>query len=404
MTNWEMLSGKGRYMNKTIKIGILGGGFISGIHYECMRKVFGINVDIIGIYDVIEEKCREFAQNRNIKAFDNIEKMLDEVDAVDICTPPFAHYENILRIAQAGKHIMCEKPLIGYAPSEKEAEFFAGIHAPKQKMLSTIRNELKKTQKTILESGIKFIYLENFVYTPQVQKEAEILRKTKSQILRMTGEESHKGNHAAYSSWWKYSCGGSLISTGSHPLGALLYLKRVEGECNLGRPIRPKGVSARIHQLTKIESFRDCGFIRSDYHDVEDYGFAHIVFEDGTVGDVFAGATVLGGINDYIEVFANNHRTRCNINPVDLVKTYNPKGEQFADVYTNYGISTNEGWLFAAPDENWMFGYQAEMQDAIECFCSDKRPESCLELAIDTSNVIYSAYLSAEKMGKEVII
>ena len=216
------------------------------------------------------------------------------------------------------------------------------------------------------------------------------------------GEESHNGNLAAYSSHWKFACGGSLISTGSHPLGTILYLKRVEGESNGRGPIRPTSVSARTHELTKTPTYQDKGFIRCDYHDVEDYAWIHVTFEDGTVGDVVTGATALGGIYDYIEVFANNHRTRCRINPVNLLDTYNPGDPAFNDVCLVEKLSTQEGWSNAAPDEYWTVGYQAEMQDILESIAAHRQPQSGLELAVDTTEAIYAAYLSAERRGAEV--
>jgi len=390
-------------MKKKVRVGILGAGFIAGHHIECFNRVYGIDVEVVGVYDIFEDKCSEFARNHNIKAFSSVQELLSEVDAVDICTPPFAHAQNIIEVANAKKHIMCEKPLAGYAP-DKEDKDFNGMNSDKNEMLRIIRNRLTDIKNAVENNKVNFTYFENFIYTPQVQKEAEIISKTKSQILRMIGEESHKGNHATYSNQWKYACGGSLISTGSHPVGGILYLKRVEGEASNNLAIRPKSVSARTHELTKIENYRDEGFLRSDYFDVEDYAWAHIEFEDGTVGDVVTGATVLGGIKDFIDVFANNHSTRCNINPVGLIETYNPVAEQFKDIYTNYGISTKEGWLYVAPDENWMFGYQAEVQDAIESIANNRQSKSCLELAVDTINVIYSAYLSAQNKGAEVFI
>ena len=387
---------------KSLRIGLIGAGFIAGNHVKCLLRCYGAEINIVGVYDVIEEKCRKFADEKAIKAFSSLEDLLKMVDAVIVCSPPYAHYENIVAAAHSGVNIICEKPLIGFSPPLSKMGDFNGLESPKSEMLQSILEQLRVISHLIQEANIKFIYFENFVYTPQIQKEAEIVRKTHSQILRMMGEESHKGNHASYSSWWKQACGGSLISTGSHPIGALLYLKRVEGIANRGIPIRPASVSARIHTLTKINGYRNEGFIRADYHDVEDYAWTHIVFEDGTVGDVIAGATVLGGINDYVDVFANNHRTHCTINPVDLVRTYNPLSEQFDDIYINYGISTQEGWLNAAPDEDWMFGYQAEMQNAVETILYDREPESGLQLAMDTTNIIYTAYLSAEDNGREV--
>ena len=151
--------------------------------------------------------------------------MLAKVDAVDICTPPYAHADNILEAANAGKGIMCEKPLLGYAPDKKDWDVFNGMETSKELMLDVISKKTNAVYDAVKKNNTVFIYFENFVYTPQVQKEAEIVKKTGAQILRMTGEEAHKGNHAAYSNQWKFAGGGSLISTGSHPLGAIIYLK-----------------------------------------------------------------------------------------------------------------------------------------------------------------------------------
>jgi predicted dehydrogenase len=320
-------------MNKRVRIGIIGGGFIAVQHYECIKRIYGIDIDVVGIYDTIAEKSERFAAERGIRIFSSIQDMIGDVDAVDICTPPYAHAEYIREAAAAGRHILCEKPLIGYAPPPGN-EDFRGDCAPKAPMLDAVRSDLYGLARALSDSGVTFAYFENFIYAPQIQKEAEIIRKTGAQILRMTGEESHRGNHASYSSYWKYACGGSLISTGSHPLGAMLYLKRVEGEARGSGPIRPVSVSARVHGLTRISGYRNEGFLRCDYADVEDYAWAHVVFEDGTVGDVIAGATTLGGINDYVHVFANNHTSRCTINPAPLHDVYNPTG-------SNSGTSTS---------------------------------------------------------------
>lgn len=391
-------------MGRRLKIGMVGAGFIAVAHYDCAKTVYGVDFEIVGITDIVPEKAAVFAAERGIAHYATFEDMLEEVDAVDICTPPFAHADNILKAANAGKGIQCEKPLMGYSPDKKDWDGYNGMVASKEIMLAEITQKTKAVYEAVRKNGVCFTYFENFVYTPQVQKEAEVVIKTKAQILRMTGEEAHKGNHASYSNQWKFAGGGSLISTGSHPLGAILYLKRVEGMARLGRPIRPVSVSARIHTLTKCQGYEDKGFLRCDYHDVEDYGWAHVVFEDGTVGDVIAGATVLGGINDYVDVFAANHRTHLSINPVTLMETYNPIGTQFEGIYTNCMTSTDEGWLKMGIDENYLFGYKSEMQDALECLATGRQPISGIELAADTILTIYSGYLSAERGGQEVAI
>jgi predicted dehydrogenase len=218
----------------------------------------------------------------------------------------------------------------------------------------------------------------------------------------MLGEESHSGSHSPDYGIWQRAGGGSLVGKGCHPLTALLYLKRVEGIANGGKPIRPAAVTGRVHQLTRIKGYRDAGFLRTDYKDIEDYGWMHVEFDDGTVGDVVTGETTLGGIYDYVEVFANNHRTRCRLNPVNMLDVYNPQHEQMKDLYLVEKLSSNEGWSPVSASENFTMGYQDEIQDFVTCAAEGREPICNLDLAVDTMLVIYAAYLSDEQGGAAV--
>ena len=385
-----------------IRIGLVGAGFAARYHVECLRRVYGANVRIAGVTSLRAESRERFGRERGIQVFGNTEDMLDAVDLLDICSPPYVHESGILAAARAGKAIICEKPLTGsFGPADAD-ESFRGDLTPKQPMLEETLERLQRIATGVREASVFFGYGENIVYAPTVQKEREILEKTGAQILRMMGEESHNGSASDTYGFWRLAGGGSLIGKGCHPLGGMLYLKRVEGLARCGEPIRPVAVSARTHQITRLSSYRDRGFIRTDYHDVEDCGFMHVVFDDGTVADALACELVLGGIYDYIEVFANNHRTRCHISPAGLVDTYNPESEQFRDVYLIEKLSTNEGWAPAAPDENYTIGYQPEFQDLVTCAVSGEEPQSGLDLAVDTTATIYAAYVSDEQRGREV--
>ena len=74
-----------------------------------------------------------------------------------------------------------------------------------------------------------------------------------------------------------------------------------------------------------------------------------MIFEDGTVADIFASEIVMGGIHNWLEVMANNHRAVCNINPNTAMQTYNPAEDQFRDVYVVEKIGTKQGWAPTAP-------------------------------------------------------
>jgi predicted dehydrogenase len=193
-----------------------------------------------------------------------------------------------------------------------------------------------------------------------------------------------------------------LIGKGCHPLSAAFYLKRAEGRARDGRPIRPKSVSARAHAVTRLPGFRDEGHIRCDYYDIDDFAMIHVEFDDGTLATVLTSDIVLGGIHNWLEICANNHRTLCNINPNTAMQTYNPKEEYFKDVYTVEKIGTKQGWTSMSPDEDWMTGYPQEMEAFYRTIAYGEEPESDLALAADSISAIYSAYLSAQRKGAAV--
>ena len=388
--------------NGELRIGLVGTGFAGDFQERCLRKVYGGCVRLAGVTSARTESREGFGRDRGIPVFDSLDAMLPEVDLVSICSPPCAHEEAILAAASAGKGIICEKPLTGYFGPQGAGIEYRGDRDGKERMLVETLGKLKRIAEAVREAGVFFGYAENFVYAPSVQKEREIIVKSGAQVLRMVGEESHSGSVSPVYGIWSFAGGGSLIGKGCHPLGGMLYLKRVEGLARSGRPIRPASVSARTHQLTRLPAYRDAGFLRTDYHDIEDYGMMHVVFDDGTVADVLTSEVVLGGIYDYVEVFANNHRTRCRISPTGLADTYNPKGPLFDDIYLIEKASTREGWSPAAPDEHFTMGYQAELQDFVTCALAGKPPQSDLNLALDVTAAIYAAYVSDEKTGAEV--
>ena len=182
-----------------------------------------------------------------------------------------------------GKHVMIEKPFTGYygpgTPDFRGNAFSKEVHA------AGGDGQLRPHPGTARGAGKRICYAENWVYAPAVQKEREFWRRRRP-ILWIIGDESHSGSHSPYYGIWKFSGGGALVGKGCHPLTAILYLKRAEGEARDRKPIRPATVSARTHEITRLKSFRDAGFLRATYEDIEDYCQVHITFEDGTVADV----------------------------------------------------------------------------------------------------------------------
>jgi len=387
-------------MKKTVRTGIVGSGFSATFHYEAVSKVYGTNVEVIGVHSIDHEGGKAYAEARGIRFFDRLEPLIDEVDVIHVCVPPVSHVPVSIAALERGKFAVCEKPLTGYFGDGSPD--FHWDRADMQVALDSALANVRQVMEAERTSEGRLLYAENWVYAPSVQKEREILEKTGGQILWIHGEEAHSGSHSVDYAYSARCGGGVLIGKGCHPLSAALYLKRVEGRVRDGKPIRPKSVSARAHAITRLPGFRDEGHIRCDYYDIDDFAMIHVEFEDGTLATLLTSDVVLGGIHNWLEVCANNHRTICNINPNTAMETYNPKEEYFKDVYTVEKIGTKQGWTCTSPDEDWLTGYPQEMEAFYRTIAYGEEPESDLPLAADSISTIYSAYLSADRQGASV--
>jgi predicted dehydrogenase len=374
-----------------LRIGLVGSRFAAHLHLLAYRRVYGVEARLAGVTSPTAERRDAFARETGATAHASLAAMLPHVDLVDVCSPPATHEAMALEAIDAGKHVIIEKPFTG------AFDVRAGAEALLKDALASADRIVHAARRR----GVVLGYAENWIYAPAVQKEREIIEKTGAQVLWMMGGESHSGSHSPVYGVWRHAGGGSLVGKGCHPLTACLYLKEVEGRARDGRPIRPASVSCRVHEITRLPGFRDRGFLRTDYDDVEDYSQLHVTFDDGTVADVFATELVLGGVHNWLEVFANNHRTTCRLNPVNLLDTYNPEAAQFRDVYVVEKIGTKEGWSHPAADEEWQQGFYAEIQDFVECCATGRRPQSSALVAHDTVATLYAGYVSAARKGQE---
>jgi predicted dehydrogenase len=385
---------------KTVRAGIVGSGFSASFHYEALRKVYGANVEVRGVHSLDKQGGAVFARKRDIRFFERLNDLLDEADVIHICVPPMAHEPVALAALDGDKFVICEKPLTGYFGDGSKD--FHWDRADKQAALEGASASVGRILAAEERSKGRLLYAENWVYAPAVQKEREILQKTGGQVLWIHGEEAHSGSHSVDYAYAARCGGGVLIGKGCHPLTAALYLKRVEGLARNGRPIRPKAVSSRTHAITRLPGFRDEGHIRCDYHDIDDFSLMHVEFDDGTVADIFASDIVLGGIHNWLEVCANNHRAICNINPNTAMQTYNPVEANFADIYVVEKLGTKQGWACTSPEEDWFTGYPQEIEAFYRTIAYDEPLETDSLLAADAVLTIYSAYVSAERHGAAV--
>jgi predicted dehydrogenase len=387
---------------KTIRAGIVGSGFAARFHFDALQHVFSTKVELVGVYSVAKEELANYTKERGLQSFDDLDGLIDACDLIHVCTPPITHEPIVIAALKKNRHVIVEKPLTGYFGDGSEN--FNGDTFSREEGLAQTLDSIKRMLDAERQSSGRIMYAENWIYAPSIQKQRELLEKTKAQILWMHGEQSHSGSHSLAYGQWKYSGGGSMIGKGCHPLSVAIYFKHVEGRVNGGKPIRPKSITSRTHVITRMPNYKNEGYLQTTYKDIEDFALMHVVFEDGTIASLFASELVLGGVNNWIEINTSNHRSKCLMSGNDSMKSYTPSEHHFKDVYVVEKTETKQGWSFISPDEGWFHGYQHEMNAFYRSAAYGDPIESNSSLASDVIATIYAGYVSSERKGAAVDI
>src|SRR5699024_434998 len=103
-----------------LKVGVIGCGSIAR-HRHLLEYHANESVEIVAVCDIVIERAEEMASLYQAKAYKDYEKVLqeEEIDAISVCLPNYLHAPLSIAALQAGKHVLCEKPM---ATSSEEAE------------------------------------------------------------------------------------------------------------------------------------------------------------------------------------------------------------------------------------------------------------------------------------------
>src|SRR4030042_2040175 len=319
-----------------IGVGMIGARFAADLHVRAFEKLRGQKLEIIAVCSKNRESAEAFAKKFEISnAFTDYRQMLErkDIQVVDLCVTTNLHHTIAIHAAEAGKHIICEKPLTGY---------FGEGGISRQMMMEGALKNASSVLKAVKKNRVKFCYAENFVYAPPLTK--------------------------------------------------------LKGLMKSGQPIRAKSVIGDVGHLTKIESFRKepKKWMVDSWVDVEDWSAVLITFEDGSKASVHSTDVSLGAVKNLISVYLSNAVAQININPNNSLVVYSPEGNIFGSEYITEKVETNAGRQFPSPSEDWMRGYPQEMEDFIKAILEDREPVSGIDLAYETVEIIYAAYLSAE--------
>ena len=385
-----------------VSYAIVGCGRAAQLHLDSLLRFNDIPVKLKWICETSNQKRSEYQTKYNFEnSTFNYNDLLNDkdVDVIDICTPPYLHADMAKKALLAGKHVICEKPLSGYFGEDDDLAPI-GDTVSKEKMYKRLIDSLEDLRKVVNESGKKFMYAENFIYAPAVQKAAEIIRKKKSKIMFAKGEESLKGSSSPVAGEWSKTGGGTFMRTGTHPLSAILWLKQQEAAAR-DEDIKVLSVIADMGRSTALLTPYDHRHIAANPVDVEDTGAVIISFSDKTKAVIMATDTLLGGSKNYIELYCNDAVINANLTMSNVMSTYFLDEDRLDDVYLSEMLPSKTGWNYPFLEDEILRGYVYEMHSFLECIYKGTEPVSNFELAYDSVKILYAAYLSAET-GKRI--
>ncbi|HET6294238.1 MAG TPA: Gfo/Idh/MocA family oxidoreductase, partial [Kribbella sp.] len=189
-----------------IRVGLIGGGGIASAHISGYRE-HAEKIGITAVADAVQQTAVDRGGELGAAPYTDYRLMLEaeDLDAVDICLPHHLHRDAIVAAAQAGKHILCEKPLC--LTAAEAADVRAAVEA----------------------NGVTLMCAHNQLFMPTVAKAKELLDAgILGTVYEVRTTDSFYNDFDPSTMGWrassKTSGGGELIDTGYHPTYLMLHL------------------------------------------------------------------------------------------------------------------------------------------------------------------------------------
>ncbi len=279
-----------------------------------------------------------------------------EIDTVIIGIPNYLHKKAALLAAEAGKAVLCTKPLATSGPEALE-------------MLEAVEN-----------AGVFHGYLEDLVYTPKTLKALDAARKGAfGKVLWARSRETHGGPHSDW--FWnkELSGGGAIVDMGCHCIEIARNF--------IGKDNRPLEVTCwadtQVHPV-----------------DAEDHAVGLVRYDNGAIGQFEVSWTFRGGMDLRDEVSGTegtvwlNHWLRTGF-------------EMFTNVgqggYVAEKAEGDTGWLFPVGDEVGALGYVAMFLDMFDAMDTGRVPMETFYDGYIVNAIIDACYKAAETKKWEAV-
>jgi predicted dehydrogenase len=334
------------------RISMLGTGLIGMFYTMALHRHRGRDRVQVA-YSRSADRARAFAAEWGIEKHTT---SLDEAirdpdsDVVIVALPNHLHEQAVIAAANAGKAVLCTKPL--------------GRNAA----------EALRMLKAVEKAGVFHGYLEDLCYTPKTLRALDAVQHGSiGKVLWVRSREAHAGPHSAW--FWdkSQSGGGAIVDLGCHCIEIARNF--------IGKDIRPLEVvcwgDTQVHPI-----------------EAEDHAIGLVRYENGAVGQFEVSWAFRGGMDLRDEVAGTegtiwlNHWLRTGM------EMYTAVGR------TGYVAEKAEGttgWLFPVGDEPGALGYVDMFADMLNSLDGSTTPRENLYDGYVVNAIIDAAYASIEK-------
>lgn len=338
-------------MRSSHRIAMLGTGLIGDFYVKALtRDRSRDSVEVV--YSRSEERGAAFRERWGIpRSTTSIAEACQDpaIDTVVIGLPNHMHEEAVTIAAEAGKNVLCTKPL-------------ARTGAEAKRILDTVRRH-----------GVFAGYLEDLVYTPKtLTAKASVQEGALGDVLWIRSREAHPGPHSAW--FWdeKLAGGGAVIDLGCHTIEIT---RTFAGKGN-----RPMEVfcwmDTLVHPVT-----------------AEDHAVGLIRYESGAIGQFEVSWAFRGGMDLRDEIAGTegtiwlNHFMRTGF---EMFTTGGTGG------YVAEKSEATSGWLFPVGDEVHDLGYHHMFGDMFDSIDAGREPIETFYDGYVVNSIIDACFVSAE--------
>jgi predicted dehydrogenase len=252
-------------MTRRLRTGIIGCGKVAHIHARALRE--NPASDFSAVCDKAGDRAAAFARQHGVRPYADLGEMLarERLDAVVVCTPHPFHAEPTIRAAQAGVHVLVEKPL-------------AANLADCDQMIAACRS-----------AGVRLGSVSQRRWLPPVQRVREAIDEGKLgkpvlAVVTMLGWRDRAYYESdAWRGSWKTEGGGVLVNQAPHQLDILLWL--------MGPVVELVGYYENLNH---------------PYIEVEDTAIAIMRFARGALGSIVVSNSQKPGLYANVHVHGDN--------------------------------------------------------------------------------------------------